>query len=358
MNTASTPDDTPGIALRERLRAAGLARGFARIGFTTAAPVIDRVSEWVARGAHASMEWLARDPARRADPTRLLPGARSVLCAAAAYPAGDARGPLAAYARGEDYHHTLRAALEDLASIVRAELPGCATRVCVDSEPLTERLLAARAGLGWIGRNTLLLDEAHGPWLLLGEILLTTELPPDVAGPERCGTCTACVDACPTMALDGLRNLDARRCLSYWNIEHRGPLPEEWAAALGPRVFGCDDCLTACPFPARSARLSAAVSAAEAATTPHGTTAPGAGEPQPPFVPRADLVAPALDELLERAEESFRRHFGSTPVERARKGGLLRNIAAVRRNAAARTPQSGMAGRASSDEAPPAPRPG
>ena len=312
------------VAVRDRLRALGLARGLARVGFTGAEPVEDRASAWVARGAHASMEWMARAPERRADPCTLLPGARAVICAAAAYPPTDARGAIAGYARGEDYHRTLRGVLEELAASVREALPGAATRVCVDSEPLAERAVAARAGLGWIGRNTLLLDERHGPWLLLGEILTTASFPPDAPGVGRCGTCTACIDACPTGALDREHGLDARRCLSYWNIEHRGELPDEWAAALGHRAFGCDDCLTACPFPAGSGAARRAAS-----EEPASPPAPGT----PPFVPRPDLAAPSPDELAARAGESFRRHFGSTPLERARRGGLLRNLAAVRRNA-------------------------
>jgi epoxyqueuosine reductase len=193
---------------------------------------------------------------------------------------------------------------------MQAWLPGLQSRVCVDTAPLLERALAARAGLGWIGRNTLLLDTTHGPWMLLGEVLTDAAFPPDEPALDRCGTCTACVSACPTTALDLERNLDARRCLSYWTIEHRGDVPAEWAGAAGSRVFGCDDCLSACPFPARPFAL-----------------------PQvddPPFQPRADLVDPTLDELQARAEQSFRRHFGSTPVERTRRAGLTRNLSQAR----------------------------
>ena len=307
------------VTARERVRQALLGRGFARAGFTGADPVEERVSAWLAAGRHASMEWMARAPQHRADPRHLLPGARSVICAAAAYPPTDARGAVAGYARAEDYHRTLRAALRDVADTIQRDWPGSRTRVCVDAEPLLERALAARAGLGWIGRNSMLLDEGHGPWLLLGEILTDLAFPPDAPATERCGTCTACVDACPTQALDGARGLDARRCLSYWSIEHRGPLPAEWAEALGPRVFGCDDCLTACPFPARPAP-----------PPPAGADAP--------WQARADLAAPTPEELEARAQESFRRHFASTPLERARRAGLLRNAAAARANAA-RAPQ-------------------
>ena len=304
------------IETREAVRARIRAAGFARVGFTGAEPVPDHVTAWVDAGRHASMEWMAREPAARADPSALMPDVRSVICVAAAYPATDAAGPIAGYARGEDYHATLHHALQQsLADLVadRPELTGLGWRICVDAQPLLERSLAARAGLGWIGKNTLLLDEEHGPWLLLAEILVNLEFPPDAAVADRCGTCTACLDACPTGALDDVRRLDANKCLSYWTIEHRGELPADWSAAAGHRVFGCDDCLTACPFPARPASL------------------PIDG----PYLPRADLIDPDLDDLEQRARESFRRHFGSTPLERARKGGLLRNIGHVRSNTGA-----------------------
>ncbi len=310
-----------------------LARGFSRVGFTGAEPVADHVSAWVAGGLHAGMAWMARDSAARADPRTLLPGALSVICVAVSYPATDGRGPVAGYARSEDYHRTLKAALRDGVAGLETLLPGLQSRVCVDTAPLLERALAARAGLGWIGRNTLLLDETHGPWMLLGEILVDVRFPPDAPAVDRCGTCTACLTACPTQALDERRILDARRCLSYWSIEHRGEIPEPFATALGDRVFGCDDCLTACPFPARRVRTVPDVEAA-------------------PFQPRPDLVAPTLDELQARAETSFRRHFASTPIERTRRTGLLRNLALARRNARTRAADAPQTARP--DGAPPA----
>lgn len=304
------------IEVRERVRRLFLERGLTRVGFTSAAPVEDRVTSWISQGRHAGMSYMARSPDERADPARRLHGARSVICAAAAYPATDSRGAIAGYARGEDYHRTLSASLEDSAREMQELLPGIATRVCVDTAPLLERALAARAGLGWIGRNTMLLNEAHGPWLLLGEVLTDAVFPPDAPAVDRCGTCTACLDACPTQALDASRGLDARRCLSYWTIEHRGETPQPWAEAAEHRVFGCDDCLTACPFPAR---------APDTAPLPATASRPGA-----PFQPRADLADPDLDRLEQLARQSFRRHFSSSPIERARKAGFLRNIAASR----------------------------
>jgi len=300
------------IEMRERVRTLLLELGFVRAGFTDAAPVRDTLSPWVADGCHASMEWIAREPERRADPSALLPGVASVICVAAAYPRSARGQALAGYACAEDYHVDLRAALEQAARTLGTWIPGVRTRVCVDSAPLAERAFAARAGLGWIGRNTMLLDETHGPWTLLAELLVDARFPPDAPVAFRCGSCTACVDACPTDALDGAGNLDARRCLSYWSIEHRGELPEAWGVALGHRAFGCDDCLDACPFPAQASAVSA-----------------------PPLRPRPDLAAATPAELRARAEDSFKRELGSTPLERARKGGLLRNLGWVEHNRAA-----------------------
>jgi len=294
---------------REALRRLFAEQGFAAVGFTHAGPVVDRVTPWVAAGQHASMDYMARDPELRADPTFMLPEARSVICVAAAYPPGDGMGHVAAYARGEDYHRTMKAALRRAIAAL-PDLLGHepATRVCVDTAPLAERSLAARAGLGWIGRNTLLFNERIGPWMMLGEVLTDLDIEPDQPAQDHCGTCTACIEACPTAALDGERNLDARACLSYWTIEHRGDVPDEWALAADHRVFGCDDCLAACPYPRQAAPLASTG----------------------PYEPRPDLVSPTLDELEARATESFRKHFSTTPIERARRRGLLRNIAMAR----------------------------
>ncbi|MCB9896507.1 MAG: tRNA epoxyqueuosine(34) reductase QueG [Planctomycetes bacterium] len=340
---------------KERLRQLVLGQGFARAGFAGAEPVPDAVGPWVAAGRHASLAYMAREPAARADPRTLLPGARSLVCAGAVYPRSDGTGAIAAYARGDDYHRTLRAALQRVVGALAAEHPRATFRVCVDTAPLQERAFAARAGLGWIGRSTLLLDEHHGPWMLLGEIVTDLEIAPDAPAAGRCGTCTACVDACPTGALDA-HGLDARKCLSYWTIEHRGALPAEWAARLDGHAFGCDDCLVACPFGdgrvARSASGSAPTSASAGADAPVPAVIPEA-----PFVPRPELGRLTLDEIEARARESFRRHFGRTPMAHTRKGGLLRNLAAIRAGAGRTRSRDGDANNAGPASVP-APGPG
>ncbi|MED5330627.1 MAG: tRNA epoxyqueuosine(34) reductase QueG [Planctomycetota bacterium] len=301
---------------RDTLRSLFLDEGFAKVGFTSADPVEDRISPWISKGAHGSMEYMARATADRSDPATLFDKAASVICVAVAYPRTEGDQAIAGYACAEDYHRTMRSALDRAVKKMEDLLPGITTRICVDSAPLSERAFAARSGLGWIGRNTLLLDEEYGPWTLLGEVLTDAIIEPDAPAIDRCGTCTACIEACPTEALDGQRGLDARRCLSYWTIEHRGPIPDAWAKAMEHRAFGCDDCLTACPFPAQPSAINR-----------EGTPAP--------LELRPDLSDITPEILQEQARTAFKRHFGSTPLERTRKSGLLRNLSIVLDNRSA-----------------------
>ncbi len=209
---------------------------------------------WLAGGGHADMRWLARDPERRKDPDAFLPGARSVIVVGLNYwlpdpPPQPGMGRVARYARGADYHGLMRRMLRELGQRVEAlGGPGVQARGAVDSSPIFEREPAARAGVGWIGRNTMLLSRTFGPWLLLGEVVTTLEIPPDTEARDHCGSCTRCLDACPTDAFTVPRQLDARRCLSWMSIEARGDIPEEHRAAMGDRLFGCDACLDVCPW--------------------------------------------------------------------------------------------------------------
>mgnify|MGYP005840113961 CR=1 FL=1 len=241
------------------------------IGITTAAPPNrgEYYRRWLARGYAGPLRYLTRNVRVRMDPSRLLPGARTVICAAVAYKRTDGfqpdrgedrrrvtaapTGTVAQYARGRDYHTVLRKALGELVVQARAELrEPFDARVLVDTAPLLERELAARAGLGWIGRNTCLLNGRLGSYLLLGEIVTTLELPPDDPVPERCGRCERCLQACPTGALVAPYELDAARCIACLTIEQRGPIPAELHSAIGERVFGCDACQQVCPYNARA----------------------------------------------------------------------------------------------------------
>lgn len=266
-------------------------------------------SAWLAADRCGEMVYLRRDEASRRDPRALLAEARTVLCAALSYrheieePAG-LRGQIARYARGEDYHLVLKARLAQLAEAIGARLGGpVASRVCVDSAPLLERALAARAGLGFQGKNTLLITPGVGSYTVLGEILLDLELPVGQEASPRCGACRACIDVCPTGALLGEYVLDARRCISYLTIENEGPIPPPLRPLLGAWIFGCDLCQEVCPY--------------NAAARP--------GDPE--LRPRPSLSAPELLPLLRIGAAQFRRLVRRSALRRIHRAQLLRNVA-------------------------------
>ena len=290
--------------------------GFELAGVARAEPVADdfgRYQNWTAQGMAGEMRYLTDRRAEvRRDPRNLLAGARSVICVGKLYnqappAAAEGHAIFSRYAWGRDYHDVLRAALEQLAHKL-AGIERHQWKVCVDTAPLLERSYARQAGLGWIGRNTCLINEPLGSWFFLGELITTLELEPDAPPPDRCGTCTRCIEACPTQAIvphgDGWV-LDARRCISYLNIELRGPIPEEQRTWLGSRVFGCDICQEVCPWNARAPETD-----------------------EPAFQPAYDR-APPLEELAALSAEEFRERFRGTPVMRVKYEGLLRNVAAA-----------------------------
>jgi len=290
--------------------------GFELAGVARAEPAEDafaRYQQWTAQGMAGEMRYLTdRRADVRRDPQNLLPGARSIICVGKLYnqappPERDGHAIFSRYAWGRDYHDVLREALERLAHKLAA-IEQHQWKICVDSAPLLERSYARQAGLGWIGRNTCLINEPLGSWFFLGELITTLELSPDAPPPDRCGTCTRCIDACPTQAIvprGGEWTLDARRCISYLNIELRGPIPEEQQPWLGTRVFGCDICQEVCPWNARAPESS-----------------------DPAFRPLYD-PAPPLEDLAALSAEEFRERFRGTPVMRAKHEGMLRNVAAA-----------------------------
>ena len=254
----ATPD-----ALKQLLRDEALALGFEAFGVTSAdAPENGKfLSEWLAAGRHAGMAWMERDIERRTQPQQVLPGAKSLVCVGLNYyqPQPQRRGQIATYALGGDYHKLMNGRLKHLCETLRAH--GGTNRPYADTGPVLEKPLSARAGLGWQGRHTGLVSEKLGGWLILGVILTTLELPPDAPSQNRCGTCRRCVDACPTGAIDGSGSLDARRCIAYLTIEHRGPIPLELRPLIGDHLYGCDECTAACPWnrlakPSREARFA------------------------------------------------------------------------------------------------------
>ncbi len=291
-------------ALAERVKATGRRLGFDLVAIGPADPPERGAAfeAWLDAGYAGAMGYLERGRTRRLDPRRVLPGARSLIaCALNYHQGGEAAGPahVARYAWGADYHDVmeprLRALRDDLATVV----PGSEGRVYVDTGPLLERELAARAGLGWVGKNTMLLHPALGSWFFIGVVLTTAELAFDAPVADRCGTCTRCLEACPTEAFVTPYVLDARRCISYLTIEHRGPIPTELRPRLGALAFGCDICQSVCPWNRR------APITAEAA-----------------FVAR-DL--PSLAELARLTDEAYRTRLRGSPLKRARRRGLARN---------------------------------
>ena len=244
---------------------ATLDLGVDLIGITSAEPLAggEHLDRWLASGANGDMEYMTSTRAQRADPRLFVHGAQSVICVAMSYhepfvsddttAAGD-RAVVARYATRRDYHAVLRARLVRLGRFVADRAAGTAWRPAVDTAPLLEKELAQRAGLGWIGKNTCLIDRRLGSELLLGELVTTLPLPPDEPATAHCGTCAACLDACPTGAFEGSGRLDARRCISYATIEHRGNFPEAVRRGLGANVFGCDICQTVCPWNRRAPR--------------------------------------------------------------------------------------------------------
>jgi epoxyqueuosine reductase len=287
--------------------------GFELAGIACAEPLPDdsrRYLDWVERGMAGAMGYLTDRRANlRIDPRLLLASARSVICVGKLYNRPEprstelreaSRGWISRYAWGEDYHHVMGRGLEQLAAKLG---PDHEYKICVDTAPLLERSYARQAGLGWIGKNTCLINQEIGSWIFLGEILSSLSIEPDVPPADRCGTCTRCIDACPTQAIapQGYE-VDARRCIPYFTIELHGAAPEEMRASIGQHIFGCDICQDVCPWNSR---------------------APVAQEPA--FEPRH--FAPPLDELAALTEDEFRSRFRGSPIQRAKYAGFLRNVA-------------------------------
>lgn len=303
----------------EQIRNWALEVGFDRAGIASLrrSSYSEEVRGWLERGEHAEMTYMSRRIDLRLDPRDIMPLARSVVCVALQYSPlkgdlseeGDLWPRVARYAHGIDYHDLMKVRLEELAGRVRKAFPDCATRSYVDTGPVLERELAVRAGLGAFGKNTMLLNEESGSWLLLGELFLSLDLEPDVVMTDLCGSCTQCLEACPTGALPSAYRLDANRCISYWTIEYRGIFPREIRSQLGGWVFGCDLCQEACPW--NGDTLS--VDHPEMRLPSH----------------RAELN---LSDLLRIDREQYVERFRGSPMKRAKQAGLQRNAAVAMGN--------------------------
>ena len=295
-------------------RARARSLGFDAFGITAADARPDlksRLDTALAEGWQDGMDWMAETAARRASPVALWDAARSVILVGVNYgPDSDPmatlaqrdRGTISVYARNRDYHEIIKGKLKELAGLV-ARRTGAEVKVFVDTAPVMEKPLAEAAGLGWQGKHTVLVSREYGSWLFLGAIFTSAELPADAPHEESCGTCRRCLDICPTNAFPAPFQLDARRCLSYLNIEHKGPIPLEFRAAMGNRIYGCDDCLAVCPWNkfasvSKEVRLQA----------------------------RDELNAPALGDLAALDDQGFRALFAGSPIKRIGHKRFLRNV--------------------------------
>ena len=309
-----------GAALAARARTLALEAGFdlAGIARADAPPDLSFFAEWVARGHAGEMAYLSGQVAKRSDLRLAFPWARSVLCVGLQYdtphpystdaPAG--RGWISRYAWGDDYHDVMKAMLERVVARLREEVPSVEARAYVDTGPIAEKAWAAAAGLGAWGKNACLLHPEHGSWFFLGEVVTDLDLPADAHRADMCGTCTACLEACPTQALVAPYVLDARRCISYLTIELKGPVPEGLREGMGRHVFGCDICQDVCPWNRRRRHRG--------------------GEA---FSPRPGAAAPDLALLAGLDAGAFRERFRRSPLKRAKRRGLLRSVAVALGNA-------------------------
>ncbi len=299
------------------IRARAAAHGFAACGIARAdaAPkAAARLRAWLDAGCHGEMIWMEARADERGSPAGLWGEVRSVIMLGMSYAPGQDplalegvgdRGRISVYAQGQDYHDIVKKALKALARDIVAAAPDSALKVFVDTAPVMEKPLAEAAGLGWQGRHSNLVSRAHGSWLFLGAIYTTLALAHDPPGRDRCGSCHACQSACPTDAFPAPYRVDARRCISYLTIEHKGPIPHEFRKAIGNRIYGCDDCLAVCPWN-------------KFADTAHTHRA---------FLPRAELVAPRLADLLALDDAGFRALFAGSPIKRIGRNRMVRNAA-------------------------------
>jgi len=322
------------LSLSESIKQAALDQGFDVVGIAQVLPqqlkpisppqpspsksLLRHLQDWLSYGYHGSMEWMEKNPERRADLQKVLPECRSIICVGINYwtdhnpNEAPGFGRIARYAWGKDYHRLLKKRLKKLEQSIAKLAPKSITRSYVDTGPVMEKVWAQRAGLGWIGKHSNLVSSEFGSWLLIGEVLTTLDLQPDEAGTDLCGTCTLCIQACPTQAITEPYVVDATKCISYLTIEYRGELTSirpELRSQMGNRIFGCDDCLDICPYNIHA--------------TPTKELA---------FLPTMQTQHPNLLKLSEISEEHFLHTFKGSPIRRSKYHGFQRNIEIARNN--------------------------
>lgn len=301
--------------LTVRLKQKARELGFSHVGIARAQRLDSEsklLTEWLGRGFHATMKWMEKNPERRVDPSAILPGARSIVSVAMNYYSAQqhsedsSAGKVSRYAWGDDYHDMLGDRLDRLSEWLKEQAPNSKSRRYVDTGPVMEKAWAVRAGIGWLGKHTNVITRELGSWVFLGEIITDVELEPDTPIEDFCGTCTACLDACPTGAIVEPYVVDSAKCISYLTIEHRGPIADEFKPISGNWIYGCDICQDVCPWN----RFQQ--------PTPHQA-----------FEARPENVAPRLEELSVMTQEEFSRRFKNSPMKRTKLEGLKRNARAI-----------------------------
>lgn len=306
------PIDT--VAIKAAIKTEALRIGFDEVGFASAAAPSEwrsHLSQFLSEDRHGEMAWLEASAGRRSDPQTLWPEAKSIIVLGLNYGSADdplklleapERGAISVYARGRDYHDVLKSRLKQLARWIHEHFQS-EVKVFVDTAPVMEKPLAMRAGVGWQGKHTNLVSREFGSWLFLGEVFTSLELPPDDREADYCGQCQRCLDVCPTRAFSAPYRIDARRCISYLTIEHKGMIAREFRAAMGNRIYGCDDCLAVCPWN-KFARQTSELA----------------------FQPRIELTAPRLLDLVTLDDAAFREVFSGSPIKRIGRDRFIRNV--------------------------------
>ncbi|HEY6953196.1 MAG TPA: tRNA epoxyqueuosine(34) reductase QueG [Bacteroidota bacterium] len=304
--------------MTREIRRKALALGFTKVGIARAQSLTEEAThldEWLRRGFQAGMSWMEQNREKRNDVGKVLPNAKSVLCVALNYyvPVSHsedvATGKISRYAWGDDYHLVMTGRLENLLDEIKALLPGVNGKVYVDTGPVMDKAWAARAGIGWQGKHTNLITKEFGSWVFLGEVLLDTELEYDEPVEDACGTCTACIDACPTHAIVEPYVLDSNKCISYLTIEHRGTIPPDLSKDFEGWIYGCDICQDVCPW--------------------NRFQKPANEES---FQPRPWNLAPRLEQITELTKEEFSQRYRRSPIKRTKREGMIRNAKAVMKN--------------------------
>lgn len=303
------------MTIEQRIREKAAELGIHKVGFARAYALPEertRLEEWLRRGNHASMQWMEEKMDKRTDPRVIVPGARTVISLAVnyytpvAHAPNDEQGKISRYAWGDDYHIHVTRRIQTLFECIKLWEPDSDGRYYVDTGPVMEKVWAARAGLGWQGKHTNLITKEYGSWVFLGEIITTLELPPDVPMEDFCGTCTACIDACPTSAITEPYIVDSQRCISYLTIEHRGEIARELGKRFDQWVYGCDICQDVCPW--NSFRQDSE---------------------HPEFAPRPANIDPPLQELAALTQPEFSARFKDSPIKRTKRDGIVRNALTI-----------------------------